>query len=174
MRVQVAAPELNRFERLDRGPLRQVTLFSQAARILRQRKVAERRVAGAVAVLESLHVPTRSQVDYDPSFSAGSALCIAGEFANTVIGASGLGALGKRAEEMGREAAEDFAREFRIQPVSIAIWPIRSSRTWPCAAIAARVSFRANSHCRTNMWVIEKFLNGRFQIQDHTIAWTTG
>lgn len=175
MRVQVTAPKLNRFELLDRGPLMQVTLFSQAARILKQRKVAERQIAGAVTVLESLHVPSRTQVEYDPSFSAGSALCIAGEFANTVIGSSSLGAIGKRAEEVGKEAAEDFAREFHSlacldRHMADQILPYLAL----CGDRSTVTVSELTSHCRTNMWVIEKFLNGRFQIQDHTITWTTG
>jgi len=162
------------FPPLESGPLRHVTLFSLASPVLEKRKVAERQITGALGALDSLRVPIRSEFEYDLSFSVGSALCIVAEFANTVIGSNSLGAVGKRAEEVGKEAAGDFLREFRSSAcldrhMADQILPYLALGGYSSSATVSEVT----SHCRTNMWVIENFLDGRFQVRDHTIVWTT-
>jgi RNA 3'-phosphate cyclase len=172
MRVQVAGRKPSRVELLERGPLKQVTLFSQAAKVLKARRVAERQIEGAFGVLDALGAPVRSNVDYDPSFSAGSSLCIVAEFANTVIGSDSLGARGKLAEEVGKEAAAGFVAQFQG---SACLDRHMADQILPYLALAgdrssASVS-EVTTHCRTNMWVIEKFLDGRFEVRDNTILW---
>ena len=174
IRMKVVARKLDRLELVDRGPLRHVTLFSLASPVLEKRKVAERQITGALGALDSLRVPIRSELEYDLSFSVGSALCIVAEFANTVIGSNSLGAVGKRAEEVGKEAAGDFLREFRSSAcldrhMADQILPYLALGGYSSSATVSEVT----SHCRTNMWVIENFLDGRFQVRDHTIVWTT-
>ncbi len=173
MRVEVAARKPDRLEFRDRGPLKQVTLFSQAAKVLKLRRVAERQIEGALGVLDALHAPVQSNVEYEPSFSAGSSLCIVAEFANTVIGSDSLGARGKRAEEVGKEAADGFVEQFQG---SACLDCHMADQILPYLALAgdrssATVS-EVTTHCQTNMWVIEKFLDGRFEVRDDLIVWT--
>jgi len=170
--VQMRTRNLKLPKLLGRGPLGQVTVWSQAAQALKPRKVAERQITGALGVLDALNLPIVSKVAYHPSFSPGSSLCIVAEFAHTVIGSSNLGAIGKLAEDVGKEAAVSFAEEFG----SLACLDrFMADQIMPYLALAgdgasATVS-QVTSHCRTNMWVIEKFLDGRFDLRDHTITW---
>jgi RNA 3'-phosphate cyclase len=170
--IRVATGEPRRPELRDRGALKEVTLFSQAAKVLKARKVAERQIEGALSVINALGVPTRSSVEYEPSFSAGSSLCIVAEFANTVIGCDALGARGKWAEEVGREAGAGFMAQFQG---SACLDRYMADQILPYLALAgfgssATVS-EVTSHCWTNMWVIEKFLEGRFEMRHNLITW---
>ncbi len=173
LRVQIAASGLRRIELLDRGPLKKVTLLSQASEILKRRKVAERQIQGALTVLEPGRFPVRSNFEYNFSFSAGSSFCAVAEFAHTVIGSGSLGAIGKLAEDVGKEAANEIMEQLR-GPACLDRY--MADQILPYLALcgdssSATVS-EITSHCRTNMWVIEKFLDGRFKVNDHTIIWT--
>jgi RNA 3'-phosphate cyclase len=172
MRIRVDAGKPRRLEVRDRGALKEVTLFSQAATVLKARKVAERQVEAALSMINALGITTRSSVEYAPSFSAGSSLCIVAEFADTVIGADALGARGKWAEEVGKEAGAGFIAQFQG---SACLDSYMADQILPYLALAgfgSSVTVSAvTSHCRTNMWVIEKFLEGRFQMQRNFITW---
>ena len=175
VRVRVDTGEPRRFELGHRGALIQVTLFSQAAKILRAGKVAERQIEGALAVIDALGIPVRGDAEYEPSFSAGSSLCIVAEFANTFIGCDALGARGKLAEQVGKEAGEAFMGQFQG---SACLDRFMADQILPYLALTgfgSSVTVSAiTSHCRSNMWVIEKFLDGRFAVRDNSITWTAG
>jgi RNA 3'-terminal phosphate cyclase (GTP) len=172
MRVRVTPGRPRALELMERGAIKQVTLFSHAALILKPRKVAERQLDGALCILESLGVPMRSNIAYSPSFSAGSSICIVAEFEDTVIGCDSLGARGKRAEDVGREAGGDFLAEFRGR---FCLDRHMADQILPYLALggdgsSATVS-ELTGHCRTNMWVIERFLDGHFDLHGNLIVW---
>lgn len=174
MRAKVdTAHKPERLELSQRGFLKQVALFSQAAKVLKPRRVAERQIEGALAIFDSLQVPTRSEVEYDPSLSAGSSLRIVAEFANTVIASDALAARGK--EDVGKEAAEQFVQEFGS---SSCLDRHMADQILPYLALlqhrgSVKVS-EVTSHCRSNMWVIEMFLVGRFEVDGNVIVWNAG
>lgn len=175
VRAQVSVDKLDRFELLGRGSLGQVTFFSQAARVLKARRVAERQIDGARSVLDTLRLPVRSNVDYEPSLSAGSSLCIVAEYADTVIGSDAVGARGRLAEDIGKEAAKALLPQFRS---TACLDRHMADQIIPYLALAGDRSsatvYEVTSHCLTNIWVIEKFLDGRFQVRDNTITWAAG
>lgn len=163
--VIFAGEKPNRLQLSDRGALKQVTLFSQASRVLRQRRVAERQIDGALAVLDSLNLPIRSDIAYDASLSAGSSICIAAEFENTVVGFDGLGAKGKRAEEVGRETAEGFVPQLQSSACLDRYMADQILPYLPLVGDRSSVTVsEVTSHCRTNMWVIDRFLEAHFEI----------
>jgi len=172
MAVRVTPGKPDALELSERGAIKQLTLFSHAALILKSRKVAERQLDGALSVLESLGVPTSSNIEYAPSFSAGSSICIAAEFENTVIGCSSLGKKGKRAEDVGREATGGILKEFEgrfclDRHMADQILPYLAFGGDGSSATVSEVT----SHCRTNMWVIEKFLDGHFDLHGNLVVW---
>ncbi|KPJ71701.1 hypothetical protein AMJ50_01020 [Parcubacteria bacterium DG_74_3] len=54
------------------------------------------------------------RVGYYKTQCPGSQICLTAEFQNTVIGTDNLGKLGKRAEDVGREAALELLEEQKI------------------------------------------------------------
>jgi RNA 3'-phosphate cyclase len=167
MSVQVAPARLAAVDAIERGPLRAVRIFSHAAAVLKARQVAERQAAAALEILGSLASAPEVNVDYGASLAAGSAICAVAEFANTVIGADALGAAGKLAERVGQEAAQGLMRELASQAcldrhMADQILPYIALADGDASVTVSEVT----DHCRTNMWVIEKFFSGSFGVKD--------
>lgn len=157
----------------EQGAIKKVTIISGASEFLRTKKVAERQVAGVKEILGKLKLPIKEQIEYYQSQSPGSQLNITGEFANTIIGVDNLGKLGKSAEEVGREAAQNFLKEGKL---GASLDKHLADQILPFMALSqgkSQVSVsEVTSHCKTNIWVIEKFLEGKFEISDNLISWT--
>ena len=118
-----------------------------------------------------LKLPTEKRVEYYPTQCPGSQICLIGEFENTVIGTDNLGKLGKRAEDVGKEAALELLKEQRS---NACLDKHLADQILPYLALTkgkAQVSEITN-HCKTNIWVIEKFLEGKFKIKDNIISWS--
>jgi len=155
-----------------RGELRKIRILSSAASILRPRKVAERQIEGASRVLHAEASVPEPSVEYANSISAGSAVCIVADFETASIDASALGARGKLAEEVGEEVARQFLAELDSpacldRHMADQVLPyIALANSGSCVTVS-----RVTDHCRTNMWVIEKFLKGKFEVEERLIRW---
>jgi len=155
-----------------RGELREIRILSSAASILRPRKVAERQIEGASQMLGTVPMFPEPRVEYASSVSAGSAVCIVADFETGPIGASALGARGKLAEHVGEEAARQFLAELDSQScldrhMADQVLPYMALSDGAGCVTVSEIT----NHCRTNMWVVEKFFKGRFTIMDHVIRW---
>lgn len=174
MTVTIAPSRPGAISATERGALKRISLVSSAANVLKARRVAERQIEEATVALGAIALAPDSTIDYAASRSAGSAMCIVAEFENAVLGADALGARGKRAEEVGREAAQAFLHEFES---SACLDRHMADQILPYMALAGGESAvtvsEITAHCRTNMWVIERFLAGRFQVKDNLIRWRT-
>ena len=170
--VAVSPAKLNNLNLTERGSLKKILVISGAANALKDKKVAERQVAGIREVLGKLKLPTEEKVEYYDTRCPGSQICLAALFGNTVIGTDNLGKLGKRAEDVGKEAALELLREQKSEAcldkrladqilLYLALIPKKSQVT---------VS-EVTNHCKTNVWVIEKFIDGKFEIKGNLIIW---
>ncbi len=152
--------------------LQQILVISGASRDLKKKKVAERQASGTKQVLSKLQLPVEEKVEYYEAESSGSQLNIIARLENTVFGRDKLGKMGKSSEEVGKEAAREFLEEVRSQAC---LDQHTADQILPYLALASGKSevkvSRVTPHCRTNMWVIEKFLDGRFEVKDNLIAW---
>ncbi len=95
----------------ERGTLKKILAVSGASEFLKSKKVAERQLAGARELLGKLKLPIEERVEYYQTSCPGSQICLIAEFENTVIGTDNLGKLGKRAEDVGKEAALKLLKE---------------------------------------------------------------
>lgn len=157
----------------ERGALEHIAIASSASEVLRQRRVAERQADAAEAALTHHGVPIGKTIEYSPSISAGSACCIVAGFEQTLIGADSIGARGKWAEDVGREAASRLSNEIGT---SACLDRHMADQILPYLALAEDDSCVSISeitrHVQTNMWAIEKFIDGKFDVQGNTIRWS--
>jgi RNA 3'-terminal phosphate cyclase (ATP) len=115
----------------------------------------------------------RGSHKYVQSGSVGSGITMAAVFDNTVIGSSALGERGKPAEDVGREAALLLKKQMGS---GACLDEHMADQILPYMALAAedgesRASVaEVTDHCRTNIWVIEKFLPVRFSARDNVIS----
>ncbi len=158
---------------VERGDLKRILAVSGASESLRDRKVAERQIAGVREVLGKLKLPVEERVKYYETECPGSQITLAAEFENTVIGADALGKLGKRAEDIGKEAGLELLQE---QKSGACLDKYSADQILPYMALAqgkSQVSVsEITKHSQTNIWVIEKFLDGKFKTEGNLIKWT--
>jgi len=170
--VKISPSKLKNINLTERGVLKKISVISGASNILKEKKVAEHQAAGAREVLGKLKLPIEEKIEYYDTFCPGSQICLIAEFENTIIGTDSLGKLGKRAEDVGKEAALELLKEEKSRACLdkysagqilsyLALCPGKSQIT---------VSEITN-HCKANIWVIEKFLEGRFKVKDNLITW---
>ncbi len=158
----------------ERGSLTKITAISGASELLKERKVGERQMAGVREILGELKLPAEEKIEYYETQCPGSQICLIAEFENTIIGIDNLGKLGKRAEDVGREAALGLLKEQRSQAC---LDKHLADQILPCLALASGKSqvtaSEITNHCKTNIWVIEKFLNAqrKFKIKNNLISW---
>jgi RNA 3'-terminal phosphate cyclase len=170
--VTVSPATIKNLNLTERGSIKKIIAISGASEILKNKKVAERQIAGVKEVLGKLKLPIEERVEYCQTSSPGSQICLVALFENTVIGTDNLGKLGKRAEDVGKETALELLKE---QKSNACLDRHLADQILPYMALAkgkssATVSEITN-HCKTNIWVIEKFIEGRFEIKGNLISW---
>lgn len=163
--------QLNNLNLFKRGELKRVLAISGASEFLKQKKVAERQIAGVKEILGELKLPIEERVEYYETRSPGSQVCLIAEFENTIIGTDNLGKLGKRAEDVGKEAALELLKEERS---NACLDKHLADQILPYLALAKGKSLitvsEITNHSKTNIQIIEKFINGRFEAKDNSIS----
>ena len=111
-------------------------------------------------------------MEYYPTQCPGSQVCLISQFENTVIGSDNLGKLGKRAEDVGKEAAQELLKEAKSEAC---LDKYSSDQILTYLALSFKKSWltasQITNHSKTNMWVIEKFIKGKFQSKGNLISW---
>ncbi len=156
----------DRIDLVEDSPIKEIRIFSVASIHLKNRKVSERQLDGASEVLKGkVRAPIRGKTSYEPSLSPGSSILIFGIREKACLGADGIGKLGKRAEDVGREAALFFLKELeKGAPIDSHL----SDNLVPWLALfGGRIRIPGKTkHFETNIWITEKFLGKTFRIRD--------
>jgi len=170
--VIIFPAKLNGISLTERSKLKKILIISGASDSLKNKKVAERQFAGVREVLGKLKLPVQEKIEYYQTQCPGSQIGLVALFENTVIGTDNLGKLGKRAEDVGKEAALQLLKEEKSQAC---LDRHLADQILPYLALASRKSrvtvSEITNHCKTNIWVIEKFIEGKFEIKDNLISW---
>ena len=156
----------------ERGNLQRILAISGASSALGGKKVAERQLAGVREILGKLNLPMEEKVEYYETLSPGSQICLIVEFENSIVGTDNLGLLGKRAEEVGKEAALELLKE---QKSGACLDKHSADQILPFLALAQSKSLvtisQQTAHVKTNIWTIEKFLKGKFELKENILTW---
>jgi RNA 3'-phosphate cyclase len=170
--VTVSPFKLKGLNLTERGELKKILVISGASEFLKNKKVAERQLMGVREILGKLKLPLQEKVEYYDTPCPGSQICLIAEFENTVIGSDNLGKLAKRAEDVGKEAALELLKE---QKSGACLDKYLADQILPYLALSKDKSSvtvsEITDHCKTNIWVIEKFIDGKFKIKNNLISW---
>jgi len=163
--VKVFPAKLKNLNLTERSSLKKILVISGASNTLKGKKVAERQLAGVREILGKLKLPIEEKVEYYDTACPGSQICLIAEFENTLIGTDNLGKLGKRAEDVGKEAALELLREQKSEScldrhLADQILPYMALSKGKSQVTVSEIT----DHCKTNIWVIEKFIEGKFKI----------
>jgi len=133
------------------------------------RHVAERQAAAAAEVLKREGFGNRLgdiAIDVEtPSSGPGSGIVLWAQYENSIVGADSLGEKGKRAEEVGREAAEKLVRVLRSRaPVD----PHALDNVVIYMALARGRSVATSNemtlHAETAVWLCSQLTGARFTV----------
>jgi len=160
---------------IEQGKLIKINGISHASKDLAKAEVAERQARAAKLLLGKFEVPVSIQIEYSDTLSTGSGITLWAVFSKDetdidannpiIIGADALGEKGKRAEDVGKEAAEKLIKEIESKaPVD----KHASDNIIPFMALfGGKIkTSKITKHCKTNIWVCEQFLGARFKIDE--------
>lgn len=151
-------------EFLENGRLIKLFGIAHSSADLKDRKVCERMIKGAKNIIEF-----EGRIEYSNTLSTGCGITIVAEFDKTTIGADSLCEKGVPAEEIGKRCAIELKKEMK--------YPIDKHMADHLILWLALLggSFRTSEitmHTKTNMWVCERILGGRFSIEDNKISFS--
>jgi RNA 3'-phosphate cyclase len=165
--VELKRAVLSPLQLLNPGEILMIRGRSHASDTLRDREVAERQQEAAMNVLNTSAFPAEIEVEYGPTKSPGSGIDLWALAENTVLGSNALGARGKRAEEVGAEAAAVLLRQVE-SGAALDKW--MGDQILPFLAVAEGESAITvpliTDHLKTNLWVIHQFLPIETQIRE--------
>jgi len=150
-------------ELVTRGNLVGYDATSIASGDLQKAQVAERQLKR----IEKAFQLSKRNIAYFQAASPGSAVHVSAVYENCVLGASSIGERGKSAEKVGEEAANELKSDIDS---GACFDRHMSDQILPFLAFAKNDSrikvAEITGHVRTNIWVIEKFLPVKFEIDD--------
>jgi RNA 3'-terminal phosphate cyclase (GTP) len=155
------------------GNLVGVKGISHASLNLENAKVAERQASAAKSILMKLGCPVDISSEYCNTVSLGSGITLWANFSKDEectevfhMGADALGEPGKRAEIVGEEAAKKLIKEIESKA---AVDKYLGDQILLLMAFTSNSKIKVSEiteHCRTNIYVIEKFLGKVFEIDE--------
>ena len=166
------APKINITEQ---GNLIQIKGISHASLALQNADVAERQAKSAEITLKNYKCPINIQIEYTKTLSPGSGITLWAIFSRNKneidikdpirLGADALGEKGKKAEIVGKEAAENLINEIESHaPVDMHLADqILSFMALTSGKIKTS---KITNHTKTNIYTIEKFLGKTFEIDE--------
>lgn len=171
--VDIKSGTIDNVEMMDRGDLNRVEVLSVASMHLKSARVAERMIDGFVKVLPVAQcTPEYVQSDSPGCFIHATAHC-----ENSRLGASALGRINKRAEDVGKEAGLELKSSLGTG-CPIDSWMVDQILLYMALA-TARTGTLSNAripsltkHAETNIWVVKKFLPVNFEIVHNVMTCT--
>ncbi len=163
--VTVQPAHITSMQWMERGDTYNIEVLSIASTHLQNAHVAKRMIDGFKKIIPDAH----STFEYVAANSPGCFIASHACFAHGRIGADVLGKRGKRAEDVGKEAARDLEREIATG-APIDSWMVDQVVPYMALVVArtgepARIRIPdMTEHARTNIWVVEKFLPVHFTI----------
>lgn len=127
--------------------------------------IAGRQKAEGLRILRENGLDGDIELINAPSIGKGTFFFILARYVNSLTGFSSLGAIGKRAEEVGREACQEF---LSFHNSGRAIDPRLADQLVPYLSLAnGNPSFttsRITQHLLTNIWLVKQFLPVKIEI----------
>jgi RNA 3'-phosphate cyclase len=160
--------ELENINLTEKSKITGINGISIASEDLKERKVAERQKEGAEKILlDYFKIKPKIEIKYVNSLSTGTGILLYAKTNNSILSNDNLGKLGKKAEEVGKECAKLLITEFENGVVDKYI----GDQILPYLALgngAVKVS-EVTDHIKSNIYVIEKFLDVKFEVKGREI-----
>jgi len=171
----ISIENINKYDLTECGNLIQIKGISHASSDLEDKKVADRQAKAAKTFLNKFRVPVRIRTEYGSTLSTGSGITLWAIYSKEkdeidllnpiIIGGDSLGERGKRAEVVGEEAAKNLISEIENKAV---VDKHLADQILPFLALAGGKikTSEITKHAKTNIYVIENFLDVKFRINE--------
>lgn len=159
--------KLEKFDLTEKGSIQGIYGISHASNHLKDSNVADRqKKAARKPIWEEFEISPDISTEYVDAACPGSGIQLWIETENSVIGGNALGEKGKPSERVGKEAARDLIDNF-----SGTVDRYASDQLLPfLAASGGKIKVpEITNHCETNQWVMEKFLDIKFENKESVI-----
>ncbi len=161
----IPAGGIRRVEFIERGEIKEITGISGVGNL--PLSIAERQRAAALKTLSPFDFKVEIETQRVPAFGHGTFLFLKSESDNCIAGFSSLGEIGKKAEAVGEEAAGEFLDYFytaaclddHLADQFVLYLPFAKK---PSSFTVSRIT----NHLLTHLWVMEKFLELKYVIED--------
>ena len=158
--------KLKQLNLVERGNFERIDIWSISSRELKGRNVSERQLDSFVKILD---FEGHRHAIYVDTLSQGSSIHAHAHYSNTKIGADVLGERGKPAEEIGKSCALLLKKQMD-SGACLDEWMADQILPYMALAGGGKVSVsEVTDHCRSNIWVIEKFLPVKFEVKKNII-----
>jgi RNA 3'-phosphate cyclase len=166
--------ELKEIELVTRGKLLQISGEINISNDLQGNKVAERMNESAnKTLLQTFQVTPKIKVNYVSTLSTGGGIDLFATYENSSIGSNAIAEAGKKSEKVTREAVSELKK---VDENGAPLDEYMADQILPFLALSkgkVRVA-KITSHCQTNMWVIEQFLDMKFGVDKKKRIISTG
>lgn len=165
--VVIEPSKLSPLNLTETGKIVSIKGISHASKELEKANIAERQQKIARKIIfDELKIVPDIETKYIDSACPGSAVELFVETESSFLGSEGLGEKSKRAEDVGKEAAIKLVDYIKSgSPLD----EHAEDQLIPYLALAkgSKIKvFSISDHTRTNIWVTEKFLPVKFEIDD--------
>ena len=134
--------------------------------------IAERQRSEGLKLLKALTIDTDIEVITAPSPGKGTFFFIVAEYAGIKAGFSALGAIGKPAEEVAREACRAF---FEYHDSNGAVEPHLADQLIPYMALAdgpsSFTTTKVTRHLLTNVWTVRQLMDVDIRVEGREGEW---
>ncbi|MFH0837052.1 MAG: RNA 3'-terminal phosphate cyclase [Candidatus Aenigmatarchaeota archaeon] len=152
----------------DRGNLMYIDVSSIVTKDLQIAKVAERQINGFTSILR---VTGHKNIDYVNSLSTGSSIHGHIHYTNCKLGSTAIGERGTIAEDVGIKCAQELKKSITSKAC---LDKHMADQILPYMALSALKNKDINKvfveditgHVKTNIWIIEQFLDVKFDIDE--------
>ncbi len=151
----------------EKGKLEQIHAFAVSSQSLRENEVAQRLLNGFNEILNN-NVEMHKQ--YVASLDPGCFISGIAKYEKTIIGHTTLGRLGVKAEDIGKECANNLLSEINS---NCTVDSFTADQLLIYMALAKKgklISSKITEHIKSNIEIIEKFLDVKFKIEGNEIS----
>jgi RNA 3'-phosphate cyclase len=165
--VRIEPAHIKTIELIERGALQGIDVLAIASNHLKQARVAERMISG----FREIYADAHTSMHYSDTRSAGCFIHSQARFEKSTLGADALGKRGKRAEDVGMDAAREL-RSAIDADATIDSWMVDQIIPYMALAVVrtgtpSKVKIpQLTQHAKTNIWVVKQFLPVNFEVTD--------
>lgn len=169
--IKIKPKELRAITLIERGELQEIKGYCFVSNILRKRKVAER-IKNAIEenITKLLNLEAIVNCEYVDTLSAGCGIDLIARYENSILGSSMIGEIKKTSEQLALEVVYDLIRQHKSNAT---LDEHMTDQILPYLVLAKGKSkvtvSNITSHAKTNIWLLEKFVNRKFYIHNNII-----